>query len=573
MRALTTLSALALLASCKGGAPLDTGTGAPGLSEPPVLPTLRIDQPARAAFTGEGQVTLAGQATAGSAALSGLSVGGEAIGLGAEGEFTQPWTPHPGLNRLGARLEDAGGERAVDGRAFIWGPTHPPGAVLHEAVRLVLGPDLSQLSGLMADILSDDSIADSYEGVTISTDYADITPTQITWSGAGVALTPGEGTLLTEVVIHDLRMDFDAEYGWIETDGKATATTLTLRSALSLEVVDGSVSAQVSSVQAEMEDFYVEVDWLPDDLVTWWAEDYVTEALEEQVRASFEELVPEYLNGLATGFAFGEEQPLLVSLALSSIAVTPGGLRMGLDAGVAAERPVPLSEGAGSIRTDAPPPDWEVGAGGNFRVMLDDDLVNQLLFASWAAGQLSQIELTTEDLSAIGDEVGAPLGPVVGLSLDLALPPVVEPRTREDMDLNLAIGEMLLSFARADGAVHAFSVNAATGAKVAREGDAGEEQVLLVLDGRPSAVEIEVGVLEHDPNLDPGDVAALVRMIIPPLLARSGDFLPTFTVPPVALDEFSDSGALVGVSLRLDDPEFSVTPEGWMLLKGRFVAE
>ena len=88
-----------------------------------VIPTLAVSSPERGSFVDAGSVKLAGSAGQGSAALDGLTLNGAtAISLGSDGAFSAPIGLSPGINIFGLRLEDAGGERAVDGRAVYAGP-------------------------------------------------------------------------------------------------------------------------------------------------------------------------------------------------------------------------------------------------------------------------------------------------------------------------------------------------------------------------------------------------------------------------------------------------------------------
>lgn len=544
---------------------------------PVVLPTLRIDSPGRAAFLGQRDVVLQGAVTTGSAALETLVISDTDVSWGPTGMINQAWTPVPGLNLLGARLEDVDDERAVDGRAFVWGPVHQTGATLPASLRLLLGPDLSTVSWIVELVLSDSSLASDYVGTTLETEYADITPTNIDWSGADVTLTPTNGGLHGVFVIHDLWLDFVADlYGWVEVDGSAWADTLTLDTTVELGVRGGQVNASVSQVDASLSGFGMEVDWVPSWAEDWladWAADYVTEALEEQLAGTLEEILPGFLDALAMDFSFGETAPIDFSADVSSLECTAGGIRIEMDVATSSAVRIDLPAGAGSIDTEESPPAWSEAAGGSFAMLIDDDLVNQLLYAFWTSGQLSNLQIGNLELAVLmGEQMDPPLGPVETVTIDFQLPPVMQPPVQDDQDLNLGIGELRLAFLREDGVNHDFSVNASTGTTISIERVDGEDQVIMALDSRPAYVQVEVGVIEHDPNLDPGDLAALVRLIVPPLLGRSSDFMPGISVPALELGELSDLPALQGVSLQFQDPRASVSPEGWLVLKGEFRA-
>jgi hypothetical protein len=570
------LSALLALSACKpddDNKPEDQ----PEPDAPTVLPTLRIDSPARGAFLGQREVLLQGEVTTGSAELDTLVVSDVVVGWGPTGMINQGWTPRPGLNLLGARLEDIDGERAVDGRAFVWGPVHQVGATLPSSLRLLLGPDLSELSGVVELVLSDSSLADAYVGTTLVTDYADITPTSIEWSRADVDLTPTNGGLEGRFTIYSLWMDFVADiYGWFEVDGSAWMDSLVLDTTLELSIRGGQVQATATQVDATLNGFGMEVEWVPSWAEDWladWVADYLAESLEEQIATTLEELLPGFLDGLAMDFSFGEGTPIDFSAEVSGLECTAGGVRLEMDVAAWSAVAIDLPQGAGSIDTDEAAPAWSEASGGSFGMLIDDDLVNQLLFAFWTSGQLSNLQIGNLELAVLmGEQMDPPLGPVQSVTIDFRLPPVMEPPVQDDMDFNLSIGELRLAFLREDGINHDFSVNTSTGTTASLETVDGEQMLVMALDSRPAYVQIEVGVIEHDPALDPGDLAALVRLIVPPLLGRSSEFMPGVAVPPLELSSFTDLESLQGVTLQFSDPQTSVTDEGWLIMKGDYSA-
>jgi hypothetical protein len=573
-----TFLAMLALAACKQDDDKRPDDTTPVEDEPTVLPTLVIDSPPRAAFLGQRDVVLQGKVTAGSAELESLVVSETAISWGPTGMVNQGWTPQPGLNLMGARLEDIDGERAVDGRAFVWGPVHPVGERLPGALRVLLGPDLSELSNLFELVLSDSSLADDYIGMTIPTDYADITTTDIAWTGADVALRPTGGGLEADFTLYDVFMAFTADiYGWFEVDGSAWMDSLQLDTTIQLSISGGQVRATASQVDATIHGFGMEVEWVPSFVEDWlddWVADYLAETLEEEIAAMLEELLPEYLDGLAMDFSFGETNPIHFAADLSGLECTAQGIRLEMDVATWSDPAIELPAGAGSIDTDEEPPAWSEANGGSFALLIDDDLVNQLLFAFWTSGQLSQLQIGNLELAVLmGEQMDPPLGPVETVTIDFQLPPVMQPPAQPDQDFNLGIGELRLAFLREDGVNHDFSVNASTGTTASLEpGEAGGQQVVMALDGRPAYVQLEVGVVDFDPVLDPGDLAALVRLIVPPLLSRSADFMPAVDVPALEMSSLTDMESLQGVTLRFSDAEASVTDEGWLVMKGEFSA-
>jgi hypothetical protein len=572
-----TLLALLALSACKQDDDTRPDDTTPVDDAPTVLPVLVIDSPGRGVFLGQRDVVLQGRVSAGSAELESLVVEDTQVAWGPTGMINQGWTPTPGLNLLGARLEDVDGERAVDGRAFMWGPVHPVGETLPSSLRVLLGPDLRVLSGLFERVLSDSSLADDYVGMTIPTDYADITTTEISWSSADVALRPTGGGLDADFTLYDVFMAFTADiYGWFEVDGSAWMDSLLLDTTIQLAIRGGQVQATVSQIDATLQGFGMEVDWVPGFVEDWlddWVADYLAETLEEEIAATLEELLPGYLDGLAMDFSFGETHPIHFNADVSGLECTAAGIRLEMDVAAWSDVAIELPAGAGSIHTEEPPPDWSEASGGSFALLIDDDLVNQLLFAFWTSGQLAQLQIGNLELAVLmGEQMDPPLGPVETVTIDFQLPPVMQPPVQDDQDFNLGIGELRLAFLREDGINHDFSVNTSTGTTVSIEpGEAGQ-QVVMALDGRPAYVQVEVGVVEYDPVLDPGDLAALVRLIVPPLLSRSADFMPAVDVPALEMSELTDLESLQGVTLQFRDAEASVTDEGWLVMKGEFSA-
>jgi len=579
------LPLLLAMAACDGPAPAPTDTGAQE-APPVIVPTLATAAPARAAFLGTSGVSLRGAAGAGSAALDRLELNGEAVALDGEGGFDLALSPQPGLNILGLRVEDVDGERAVDGRAFIWGETHDPGASIPAAVRLLLGPDLldddsadlDDAATLTELVLLDPSLADAFVGEALETDWFDIYPSAFSVGDAEVDLVPETGQLVGRLGLIDARLDFDVDILGFDIPGTAWVERVDVVTELRLAASDGVMEATTGYNDVTLSGYTVTVDWFPDgyedDLADWtWG--YLEQSIEELVGPLLEELVVEYLSGLAVEETFGEEDPVTFGLALESAWVDYDGVFIVMNASARAASGRPLPTGAGSPVSDEGAPSWPIGAP-PFAALADDDFVNALLFAFWETGALSPVTMTGDELTALtGAELVPPLGPVTSVTMDFQLPPVVARATEPDQDTDLAVGELRLAFAREDGALLDFSVNARTGALLdfdaagSGEGDA----LTLILDDRPANVLVEVGVVEGDPALDPGDLAALIRLLIPPLVGEMAEFAPAFELPGLPLSEFMDFEALQGADLTLESPGVGVTDEGWVLITGRLAAE
>ena len=531
-----------------------------------VLPTLAVSSPERGIFIDASSVKLSGSVGAGSSALDGLTLNGStAIPLTSDGAFSEPIGLSPGINIFGLRAEDDGGERAVDGRAVYAGPLHPPGEMLEEAVRMQLGPevldddedDLDDVAGIAEYMLEKSDVTSALVGQTIETSYADVTPTSLDYGAVEVNLVPVDGALLAEVVLYDLWMDFEASTWGLTTDGSiwADAAVLTTRLSISGDTVTPS------NTDFDLQGYDGEIDWLPDAILTW-AEEY----LEDEVAATTEEMVSELISDYLGAFAIDTElvEGVGLSVALADADVSEDGLLLLLDAAVESSAGS-LPSGVGSAITDGSAPSWPL-SDSPFSLAVDDDLVNQILFALWGGGALSGFEYGGTKLIALtGAEIAPPLGPLERLTMGMELPPMIGRATQDDMDADLALGEWHMVFFREDGEEISFSVNVRAGAQVSFN-DADE--LSLALDNRPAMITMEIGVMSWPEALDPGDLASLVKLMVPPLLGNADNFLPGISLPPIDLGSFSES--LDGIELTPQELSLSVESSGWIVLDGSF---
>ena len=153
---------------------LDPGT----YSGPVDLPVLAVDTPERAWFSGGSSVGYSGTAQGGTWDLTELRLNGENIQLNGSGRFSHSLTAETGLLILAARLEDEGGERAVDARSVYHGPLHEPGAMIEGGVRLQVSPellddddpDLDDLASIAELTLTDDTLLGQLVDEPIVTD-------------------------------------------------------------------------------------------------------------------------------------------------------------------------------------------------------------------------------------------------------------------------------------------------------------------------------------------------------------------------------------------------------------------
>ena len=560
MRILTFL----LLAGCSRDEPAtdeDSSTPEPVV----VVPTLAVSSPERGSFVDGGSIKLSGAIAAGSAKLAGLTLGGTDVPVASDGSFSLPIGLSPGINIFGLRAVDEGGERAVDGRAVYAGPLHPSGELLEGAVQMQLGPavlddnedDLDDVAGIAEHLMETTDISGTIVGVPIETDYATVTPTNLGYGAVEVNLTPVDGALLAEVVLYDLWMPFEAEKWGLSTDGEIWADAAVLHTTLNIS----GDAVTPTGTSFDLEGYGGEIDWLPDAILTW-AEEY----LEDEVAATTEEmvssLVGEYLRAFSIDTELLEGVSLLV--ALGGADVSEHGMMLTLDAAVESTAGA-LPAGAGSAITDGSAPSWPL-SDAPFSLAVDDDLVNQILFAVWGSGALSGFEYGGDELTLLtGAQPTPPLGPLQRLTLDMDLPPMIGSATQDDMDADLALGEWRMGFVREDGEELTFSVNVRVGAQVSFT---DTDELSLALDNRPAMMSMEIGVLSWPEALDPGDLAALIKLMVPPLLGNADGFLPGLALPAIDLGSFSES--MAGIELTPQDLSLAVDSGGWIVLDGDF---
>ena len=534
-----------------------------------VLPTLEVVGPLRGSFWPSGsRVLVQGTVTAGTHPLSALTINGQPVTWDEEGWFSAEINATPGINLLGVRLEDHGGERAVDGRSFHYAGDHELGATVEDAVWMRLGPTLldddeatpDDLAAIAERLVEDPSIADSFLGTRIEEDDYELEIRDIDWSGVEVDLTPRDEALWADVLLSDVRLDFDVFgvgwYDWISTSGYVTADTVLIQTDLS----PNGTAVEVTSVDAVIEGFELEIEWVPfDDLLA----DSARTSLEDNLRSIISEtagaLVSDYLEAFAVTVQPFEGVEL--SLSLAGVQVSSQGLELTMDGTVRALGDVELPVDAGSL-TAPGERDWDPTE--PFAVALDDDLVNALLFAMWAGGGLG-FQFDGDALGALtGAPLPPPLGPVQQAAMSLGLPPVLVPASSEEHDLTLSLGELTIDLLREDGERLTASVNTAAGGWLEQSGT----ELVITLDDRPRNVAVEVGMLASPEALDPGDLASLFRLTTPTLLGSAGSFLPGIPLPGVPLDLFADHPDLKGKELYAKDAEVTFQDSGWLTVAG-----
>ena len=543
------------------------------------LPVLTVEFPERGAFDSAGSGAVRGRVEARKTKVETLTINGEAFDVEGTGRFEAQsgWTP--GIQILSTRVETENGERAVDGRAFHAGPVHDPGAWIPGAIRMEIDgevlddndADPDDIAGLLELELEDRSLLEGFVGVPIDVGGAVITPDTLAYGRAHIDVAPGDGFLDGVVSLDGMASDFELAgvdwYSWLSTSGSAWATSADIGIKMTVDSAGGRVRCEATEIDIVINGFGVSVDVVPDFLegsIAGLVEDFIVEAVEDVV---VEEVIPraeEVLSGFAIGTTF-DDANLEMEMRLAEVEVAESGVRFEVDARVEATNGITLPPNAGSLDTAGVATPWPDQKDQPFWAAIDDDLLNQLSFAFWHSGVTKDIELDAILLGAMtGGPLPPPLGPADTVTMTLNLPPVMTPTEQDDWAAQLAIGEWNIAFNRTDGEVLEFSVNARAHVQASVD-DGGE--IAVSVDSRPAQLEQAVGVLRAPEALDPGDLSALIRLLIPPLLSNTANFAPDVPIPEIPLDEFLSVPATEGKKVRMADPSVRLEENGWMLLE------
>ncbi len=543
--------------------------------DPPVLPGLEITEPARAAWSA-GAFTVAGQGTPGDAALTELTIDDQDVPLDGSGAFSTTLDPPAGIALIGARLKDAEGERAVDGRSVHVGPVNPPGATIERAVGIQLtdvfldddNPDIDDIAGLLEAVMTHPDFGDLVAGQQTTSGSITVTIDDMVVDDAEVDIWPGTGVMEVDLTMYDVVSDFTVDGSIVDTTGTMTMDELHIE--MDVVVVEGStgVVVQVPYVSAEIDGFDLSTNsaLVPDSLIEPIAEPLVESSLEDQAQTLVADLLGELLNAFAFDIPLGEGSPVTLSLAMASIDAHPAGLVMWMDGSVTATVPgLTLPDGAGSLTTPGPAPSLPITTNRGLVAAVDDDFLNQAMFAVWHAGLVTDLTYTGDELTALtGEDLAPPLGPVQSATMGLQLPPVMTPPADPaEHGMDMSMGEFWFEITRTDGIQVRSSLNVRVGGGIAST----DESIAIELDNRPRYVTVHAGMMDWPPNLDPGDLASLFRLAAPTLMGQAGAIFPAFPSPSFDLGEFVDTPAVDGIVLKVSGLEHELNEDGWAVIR------
>ena len=555
-----------------------------------VQPVLYVDWPPPGQWLPEAtELTIRGRSHPGTGALHAVTVAGDEVSLADDGSFSHTVVPRPGVNLLGLRLEDDEGGRAVDVRSFFSGDHAPPGTVLSGAAFAFLRDDyldddgeddeLDDVARVLEVLLTDPSFLAALD-MPFESEALTLTPTGATIEDADVDLLPREGVLFVSIALTRPVLHFHAEGApgneSLTGDGRVAADEARFSVDLALRLEGGVPTADALSAHAELTGFTIETDMLED----WMAEipavaglvkGFVEKMIEEQVVDSVAALLTDLLAAMAFDFSFGEERPVDFHLGLEELRVDWDGIHLvfGAAASSAPGAGVHRSDVVGSLRTVSmrPPPDFGQAP---VAFAVDDDLLNQIAFAFWHGGALSDMTMDAAQLA----ELGAPdlpdvFFPFARLWVDALLPLALTPRGpgEHDFPFDLTLGDLHAVLETEDGRRFGMFLGLRAGVRAFLD-EAGE--IKLLADRRPPHVDVHVGCYAAPPSVDRASVAALVRLMIPPILGRSNEGLPGFPVPGLPLSAMVDLEALADQELVVRDLSFRMlAPENhYLVLEG-----
>jgi hypothetical protein len=542
------------------------------------LPRLKVESPERGSFDTSGAGKIAGQVGPGTAPISVVKINGQEVPTEPDGSFSQEYDWSPGIQIIGVRVEDEDGERAVDGRAIQAGPVYGPGQWVTGALRIEIDtdilddddPEIDDIAALLEAALEDPSMLDLVVGHEIEVSGFSFIPTHMDFAWADVDLVPGDGILQAEVVLNEVDIEFDIEgsgiFSWVSTTATARADQAEVGAEVAVITTGGNIHTQPTWVEADLVGFEVTLDWFPDGLEDTLAdltEGLVEDAVVGLASTVIEDTVASGLQAFVVQMELGED--LEMEAALSELEVVRDAVRFVIDTRIEALTTMPIPSNAGSLKRYGEPPAWPLSESARLAVAVDDDFINQLAFAFWHTGLLKDVSLPGIAVGGMaGSALPPPLGPADNVLLSLDLPPIASPPRDVSFDADISIGEWRMRFERTDGEVLDFSVSLRTALNATIE-DASSLEVEL--DNRPAHIDLEIGVIESPDGLDPGDLAALVRLMIPPLVGNSAELVPVIPIPTIPMGELIDIPAADGLVVGMTDPEMTFTEAGWLVLQ------
>lgn len=431
---------------------------------------LRIDVtwPARgASLAGDEPLTLTGAITSPAAPIAAATLDGVPVDFSAEGAFTAPFEPEPGLNVLRLRVRDGLGREADRVQSFAIGDDFLAGGTPGAPHLVPTGLDV----WLRYDVFDDDDLSDLDDVATLvdrALDGLDLEaeiPHPLTAEGEGpsfawctwtiditnvaydvdhVDLFPLDGSLWLSVTLTNFSAYVDAiDESWFcpNANGWVFADVIGIDAEVEVAVGSGGVintsapyvTATVQGIELALDGGVVSLfDWL----LNWFSDSFA-----RKIESAVETWVPESLVPILNG-VLGDVATYSKSLTLPAI---PGNAPGAAITAAVQARQVTISETgvrldarAGAEVAVAPPhaspgsllrghclggdpgafwlPGWD-----QVEVAFTEDLLNRALWALWAGGHLS----VTLDETLLGEATTRFNLEQVKVRLDPLLPPIL----------------------------------------------------------------------------------------------------------------------------------------------------
>ena len=84
---------------------------------------------------------------------------------------------------------------------------------------------------------------------------------------------------------------------------------------------------------------------------------------------------------------------------------------------------------------------------------------------------------------------------------------------------------------------------------------------------------VEVGPIEGPDGVDPGDLAALIRLVVPTLLGNATNFLPDIELPAVVIGDYADVEVIKDLQLTVTNPQAMGHESHWVIVTSGLQAE
>ncbi len=523
-----------------------------------IHPVIAVENPERGTFADTEEITIEGTLSVGSADIEDVSVNGDSVSW--EGEtFETSVSLHPGPNIFGLRVEAEDGGRAVDTITVFGPPIHEPAAVLEHALYIHLGQEvidngteeLDDVAGIAEALLMDEEFllwmfSEPFEAGDMGT----LQVTRIETSDVAIELEATPGCLDAVIELGTIQ---PSTTGWVEADMDAeglvsifgeevTMVADRLFVHTDLCTVSGSqgVDLETTNTEVEIDGFQLSTNEHPDLSESYpnaveSMSDAAEDALEEWLGTSMAEFVVDFLEDFVSNYSFGTEPEVSVSLGVEELEIDESGISLELFGAFSAPEnlSVDLTD-MGSASAEFEPLSEDLSQA-PMAVAMSVDALNQLVFALWHGGAFE--DSLDSELEALG-ELPAVFQPIEELDYRLWLPPTFVPPTHpEDFLFDFAAGGIDVALVSNDDRFFdmGLEIQSGVGIDVDKEG-----QLDLQFDNRPQFITVQAALDAVPEGLDGGDVAALLRMMVPSVLGEIDVILQGFAIPSVDVGAFGE---------------------------------